>query len=312
MLYGAIQPGLDIIAPALLGLDPTNVEEIYYVMDETLISHLYIKSTIDIACWDILGKALDKPIYELMGGKQTEKPIIIGFLHRDFRVFDAKIRQELELFRNAGCKRYQTKASKGAAYAFEYIDYIRDLLLPGESLWLDANRAWTVGQAIQVADYARQRGVGLWLEQPCETYEMCRDVMRIGAVPVIMDECIIDINQLARAAYEGIGALSIKIDWMGGLTKSKLLRDFCVAAGIPVDIQSINGVNIADSYVAHLATSTPPHILGYVYAGQTVSDTRIADDGAQVTADWHLIPPDEPGLGVTPDEQRLELLQTWN
>jgi L-alanine-DL-glutamate epimerase-like enolase superfamily enzyme len=89
------------------------------VMDDTPIAQQYIKSTIDIACWDILGKALGKPVYDLMGGRQTEKPIIIGFLHRDFRTFDATIRQELELFRSAGCKRYQTKASKGAEYAAE-------------------------------------------------------------------------------------------------------------------------------------------------------------------------------------------------
>lgn len=311
MFWGAIQPGLDIIAPAVLGMDPTSIEAVFHTMDANLIAHEYIKSTIDIACWDILGKVLGKPVYELMGGKQTDKPIIIGFLHRDFRVFDAEIREELELFRRAGCTRYQTKASKGVSYAYEYIDYIRDMLLPSESMWFDANRGWTVGEAIQVADHARRRGVGLWLEQPCETYEMCRDVMRMGGVPVIMDECILDINDLARAAHEGIGALSIKIEWQGGLTKSKLLRDFCIGAGIPVDIQSINGTNIADTVVAHLAASTPSNILGYVYSGQTVSSSRIADDGAQVTDDWHLIPPDVPGLGVTPVEDRLELLQVW-
>jgi L-alanine-DL-glutamate epimerase-like enolase superfamily enzyme len=280
-------------------------------MDGALIGHEYIKSTVDIACWDILGKVLGKPLCDLMGGRQTEKPVIIGFLHRDFATYDAEIRRELDLFRRAGCTRFQTKASKGVAYAFAYIDYVAPLLRPGESLWFDANRGWSVGQAVQVADHARHRGIGLWLEQPCETYEMCRDVMRIGGVPVIMDECIQDLNQLARAAQEGIGALSIKIEWSGGLTKSKQLRDFCVAAGIPVDIQSINGTNIADSCVAHLAASTPPDILGYVYSGQVVSETRIADDGARVTADWHLVPSGGPGLGVTPDEGRLELLETW-
>jgi L-alanine-DL-glutamate epimerase-like enolase superfamily enzyme len=246
-----------------------------------------------------------------MGGMRTEKPIIIGFLHRDFLRYDAEIREELALFRQAGCKRYQTKASKGPEHACHYIDYIKNLLLPGESLWFDANRAWTVAQALHVVDHARHQGVGLWLEQPCETYEMCRDVMRLGSVPVIMDECIETVNELVRALNEGIGGLSIKIDWMGGLTKSKQLRDLCIEAGVPVDIQSVNGTNIGDSYIAHLAASTPPDILGYVYAGQTVSDTRIADDGAQVTEDWHLIPSESPGLGVTPDEGQLALLQEW-
>lgn len=318
MFNDAIQPGLNIIAPAVIGKDPRNIEEVYHTMDKQLLGHPYIKSPVDIACWDILGKWMDKPVYELMGGKQSPKPRIISFIHRDFHTFDEKIRKNFANFKAAGCTRHQTKAGKGPEAAIEYLEYVSDFFGKEDSMWFDVNRGWSVAKAVKVANAARALGVGLYLEQPCETYEQCREVMQIGGVPVIMDECIINMNQLVRAAREGMGGLSIKIGRVGGLTKAKQMRDFCIDAGIDLDIQSVNGSTIADSFIAHLATSTPPDILGYVYSGQTVSSTVLAEDGSHpggtakyTSPDWFLQASDKPGLGVTPDESQLTFLQSW-
>lgn len=318
MFSDAIHPGMNKLAPHVLGMDPRSIEEVYYTMDKYLLGQRYIKAGIDIACWDILGKSLDKPVYELMGGKQTAKPRIISFLHRDFDVWDEKIRFELDCYKQAGCTRHQTKAGKGPEAAIEYLEYVSKIFDKTDSMWFDVNRGWTVSQAQKVANAAKSLGVGLIFEQPCETYEQCRDVMNTTGIPVIMDECIITMSQLTRAAKEGMGGLSIKVGRVGGLTKAKQMRDFCVSEGIEVDIQSTIGNTIADSYIAHLGTSTPSDVLGYVYSGQVVSSTRLAEDGSQPKhssinpgPEWFLEASDKPGLGVTPDESQLRLLQSW-
>lgn len=309
---GAIQPGIDLFAPELIGKDPRNVEEIYHIMDNNLLGHGYIKSPIDNACWDILGKSLDKPVYELMGGMQTERPRIIAFSQRDYKKYHDKILTDLEKFRKAGCKRIQTKASGGPSYAIDYLEFISKHLRPDESMWFDCNRGWTVEQAVAVANKAKMMGVSLYFEQPCETIEQCRQVMELAGVPVIFDECILTMNDLARLGADGaIGGLSIKVGRVGGLTKAKQMRDYCYAAGITVDIQTINSSTIGDTLVAHLAHSTCPDIMGYVYCGSLLTSAALADDGAQFQEPWYLVANDKPGFGITPDEGVMKLLQAW-
>lgn len=82
MFPDAIAPGANLLAPSFIGKDPRNIEENYYMMDRLLMGHPYIKSPFDNACWDILAK----PVYELIGGKQTEEAKIIAFLHVNDRI----------------------------------------------------------------------------------------------------------------------------------------------------------------------------------------------------------------------------------
>ena len=65
--------GIAKIAGVLLGRNPENINEINSIMDNTLKGHPYVKSAIDIACWDILGKATNQPIFTLLGGMLQKK-----------------------------------------------------------------------------------------------------------------------------------------------------------------------------------------------------------------------------------------------
>ncbi len=61
--------GIQQIAPSLLGLDPTRIHDIYLTMDRCLKGHPYVKSALDMACWDITGKVAGLPVCELLGGR---------------------------------------------------------------------------------------------------------------------------------------------------------------------------------------------------------------------------------------------------
>ena len=67
-----VRSGLQEIGPKLIGLDPTDLDVLNRHMDAVLRGHAYVKAPIDIACWDILGKAAGLPVYQLLGGKAQE------------------------------------------------------------------------------------------------------------------------------------------------------------------------------------------------------------------------------------------------
>lgn len=61
-----------MMSKSLIGVDPTRLNHLNYIMDKTLKGHPYVKSAIDMACWDILGKVAGLPVCELLGGRYTE------------------------------------------------------------------------------------------------------------------------------------------------------------------------------------------------------------------------------------------------
>jgi L-alanine-DL-glutamate epimerase-like enolase superfamily enzyme len=134
--------------------------------------------------------------------------------------------------------------------------------------------------------------------------------MKMTGVSVLLDECVLNMRDLARAAIEGsIGALAIKTGRVGGPTPTKLMRDFCVNMRIPLYIQSTSGTEIADAVLAHLGHSTPPDILRYIWIGHTLCKSSIAD-GLSING-HKLIASDRPGLGIEIKEQNLTFLKSW-
>jgi L-alanine-DL-glutamate epimerase-like enolase superfamily enzyme len=152
--------------------------------------------------------------------------------------------------------------------------------------------------------------ISFYLEQPCETYEECRDVMRYSGTPVILDECMIKMRDLARAAVEGgIGGINLKIGRVGGPTKAKQMRDFCISMQIPVYPMTTNSTEIGDAVVTHLGHSTPEYLLRYATAAFSLSPSSTAD-GLSFIGN-KMIASDQPGLGLKVKEDNLTFLQSW-
>src|SRR5437870_11484516 len=68
-----------VLAPELLGADPTDIAAIDRIMDANCSRNWFAKSAIEMACWDIKGKAADKPVYELLGGPKRSREIPARF-----------------------------------------------------------------------------------------------------------------------------------------------------------------------------------------------------------------------------------------
>ena len=105
------------------------------------------------------------------------------------------------------------------------------------------------------ADAARVVGavadLDVYIEQPCMTYEESLSIRRRTSLPFVMDEVIGSVNDLTRGiAEDAFDVINLKISKVGGLTKAKLMRDLCVAHGIPMTIEDTWGGDIVTAAIA--------------------------------------------------------------
>ena len=289
-----------LVAPKLLGQDPRQIAQIERRMDHKVQGHGYAKAPFDAACWDILGKACDQPVWMLLGGKLTDGAPM-------YRVAPQKTTDEtlaeMQRYRDQGYRQFQIKV--GGDWASD-IDRIRSgvgLLRPGEKAMADANQGWRVDNAVRVARATQD--LDYILEQPCRTYEECQQVRRVAQQPMKLDECVTGIAAAQQiVADRGAEMCCLKISNLGGLSKARRVRDYLIDNCMPVVAEDTWGGEIATTTLAHFAASTPEEYL------QNTTDlmnynTRSTGVGGAWAQDGKLYAPDAPGLGVTPDFDSL-------
>ncbi|MEM9426449.1 MAG: enolase C-terminal domain-like protein [Pseudomonadota bacterium] len=289
-----------LVAPKLLGEDPRQVARVEAIMDHAVQGHGYAKAPFDAACWDILGKACDQPVWMLLGGKLTDGAPM-------YRVAPQKATDEtlaeMQRYRDEGYRQFQIKV--GGDWQTD-IDRIRQgvaLLQSGEKAMADANQGWRADNAIRVARATRD--LDYILEQPCRTYDECQWVRRVAEQPMKLDECLTGLDVAQRiVADQGAEICCLKLSNLGGLSKARRVRDFLVENRMPVVCEDTWGGEITTSVVAHFAASTPSEYL------QNTTDlmnynTRSTGIGGAVAREGKLFAPDDPGLGVTADFESL-------
>lgn len=290
-----VRAGLRQIGPSLMGLDPTNLGEINRRMDAALKGHPYVKSPIDIACWDILGKAAGLPLHALLGGAAQERVALYRAISQEK---PEEMARKVAGYRAEGYRKFQLKVGGDADEDIERIHACREVLQPGEVLVADANTGWTRVEAARVV--AAVADIDVYIEQPCPTFEECLSVRRRTARPFVLDEVITGPGMLLRGLEEdAMDIVNLKISKVGGLTRAKLMRDLCVESGIPMTIEDSWGGDIATAAIAHLACSTPePFCFSVTDFNSYV--TRPIAKGAPKRVAGFIAASDAPGLGVEP------------
>ncbi len=291
-----VRAGTGEIAPHLIGLDPANLTRVNDVMDAALSGHPYAKSPIDIACWDILGKSLDAPVCDLLGGVQGESVA----LYRAISQLPAdEMAANVASYREAGYRKFQLKVGAEAKADIMRIHAVRSILNEDEILVADANRGWQAHDALRVVNSVA--GLDVYIEQPCRSYTDSLAVRRHTNLPFILDESIDSLASLLRSFQDGaMDAVNLKISKLGGLSKTRTLRDVCVELDIPMTIEDSWGGDITTAAIAHLAHSTPQRCR---FSSTDFNDyVTIANaEGAPPRAGGTMIASRQPGLGVVPD-----------
>jgi cis-L-3-hydroxyproline dehydratase len=290
-----VRAGLEEIGPKVIGLDPTDLDVLNRHMDAVLRGHPYVKAPIDIACWDILGKATGFPVYKLLGGAAQNRIALYRAISQEApQVMATKIAG----YRAEGYTKFQLKVGGNADMDILRIRQTREILREGEILVADANTGWTRADAARVA--ASVADLDVCIEQPCPTYEECVSVRRRFNRPFILDEVITGTDTLMTAiADDAMDVINLKISKVGGLTKARLMRDICVYSGTPMTIEDTWGGDIVTATIAHLAQSTPEKFCFSATDFNSYGTVDIAT-GAPKRVDGYMTASGAPGLGVTP------------
>lgn len=287
--------GIQVLAPALLGQDPTQLVKLNRHMDATLKGHPYVKSAIDMACWDILGQATGQPVCNLLGGRYGD----------DFLLYRAISQEAPEAmagkvagYRAEGYRKFQLKVGGDPETDIERIRAVSAELQRGDVLIADANTGWLMHQAARVVRAVKD--IDVYIEQPCETFEECYSIRKMTDHPFVLDESIDGLPILLRAnSLQAMDVVNIKISKFGGLTKARQARDLCVSLGIAMTIEDSWGGDIITAAISHLAHSTPTELLFSSTDFNSYVTISNANDAPQRN-NGRLAASTAPGLGITP------------
>ncbi len=296
-----IRAGIETMAPFVLGLDPRKILDVERAMDLALPGHLYAKSPIDMACWDIAGQAAGMPIADLMGGG-GRAPVPIASSVGATTVEET--REVMNRYRARGYVAHSVKIGGDPARDIERVRDVEAHRRPEERVLFDVNRAWSRQQALRVMKATEDLGV--MFEQPCETLDDIAAIRPSHSAPVSIDECLVTLQDATRAARDGLAEVfGIKLNRVGGLTKAARLRDVALAHGIDMFIMATGGSVLADTEALHLAATVPDRALLGVWSCQDMLVEDVASGRGPRNMDGHLRLPEPPGLGVRPDEATL-------
>ncbi len=299
--YGpGARAGIAELAPHLIGEDPTQLERLNRRMDRALQGHPYVKSAIDMACWDVLGQVTAQPVCNLLGGRYGDDFVL-------YRAISQRSPEEMADsvtgYRAQGYRCFQLKVGGDPDTDVERIRAVAERLQLGDKLVADANTGWLKHEAARVVRGVRD--VDVYIEQPCLSYEDCLSIRRRTSHPFVLDESIDGIDVLLRAHADGaMDVVNIKISKLGGLSRARQARDLCVSLGLAMTIEDSWGGDVVTAAIAHLAHSTPPEFL-FTSTDFNSYVTVSTADGAPRRVGGRLAASTAPGLGVAP---RMEVL----
>lgn len=299
--WAEVRAALHTLAPGLIGCDPTNLSAVRRAMDAELLGGGYAKSAIDVACWDILGKAAGQPISVLLGGVLQENfPLYEAVPLRTPEGMAAFVVERQE----AGIHRFQLKVGNDPYEDAARTRAVVEVAEHDSIIVADSNGGWNL-RAAQIA-LREMAGLPIFVEQPCRETDDCTFVMRHSDLPLVLDESILTSTDVFRAKHDaGAVSINIKVSRVGGLTEAARMRDLMQELDMLVSVEDTWGGDIVTATVSHLAASTRPenfqnasfmndwtdgHVAGYL-------PRSIAGRGSAPTG---------PGLGISVSAEGLE------
>ena len=301
-----VRAGLEELAPAVLGLNPAHLDRINDTMDEVLVAHPAAKTPIDVACWDIFGKAANMPVCDLLGGRiDGSVPMISSIGSDDPEAMRENVaRHRAKGFLGHSVKIGSTTEEGGPALDAERIKACLSDNEPNEWFLADANGGLTVEHALRMLELL-PRGMDFVLEAPCASWSETLCLRKRSSVPILLDELLETEADLVQAirndACDGAG---LKISKQGGLTRMRRQREICRGAGLVVSIQDTVGSEIAFAAVLHMAQSTSRHMLRCALDTRSMVSKSTAEFDAPIVGGGARAP-SSPGLGIVPDLSAL-------
>lgn len=243
------------LAPILIGENPANIEQIHDLMHKTIIGVPTAKAAIDIACFDLLGKHLNVPIYALLGGRIHDYFSLTHVLSIDT---PQKMIQETLNHLEKGYKSFKIKAGKDSKKDVERIKSVSKAVNNQAKLCVDVNQGWeTPGKTLSVISQLQEVKLE-WIEQPviANNVEDLKAVKKKSNILIMADEAMLGIKDLQEIIKKkAVNKINIKLMKCGGIYPALKLTMLAGSSGIDCQIGSMVESSIGSAAGYHVAFS---------------------------------------------------------
>lgn len=304
---------VELFGRQIIGRDPFQIGAIHGALDHLFLQgNAGARSAIDIALYDIMGKASEQPIYNLLGGGfQT----VFGLLATTPRAEPRQMAEHAKRLLGRGYTCFEPKMTGHLESLDADADRLEAILeaVPGHALVIaDPNQTWgTAKDTIEILTRRFSGVANLAIEQPVQFH----DIKGLSAITqavtqkVIADEAIQNLSTMIEIASQRVAdVVSLKLGKCGGFYKALQMMRIAEAAGLPVRIDWTQGSALLDTATGHLhaAVRLVACDPGMDYQLR-IKDKPVAGGGA-VVRKGRLVMPDGPGLGLTVDEKLIRRL----
>jgi len=295
----------EYLAPALVGEEALDIEAAVRKMGRALAGNPFTKAVVELALWDILGKAANLPLYRLLGGAVRE------VVPLKFSISGASPSKAAELARWAAERGFKTMKVKVAMGPDDVarVHAVREAIGDDIRLGVDANGGWSPREAVQALRQMMLYRI-FFAEQPVPPLDVqwMADVRRQTELPVMADESLYSLQDAMALARAGAADMFSIYVGKSGLTAARKIAAVAEAAGLICTIGSNMELGVATAAMIHLAVSTPAidaetipcDILSHLFYDTNLLTQPLPVSGAEARA------PQGPGLGVELDEASLK------
>ena len=292
-----------LFAPLLIGADPFARNVIGAGLART-VGNYTAKGAVDIALWDIIGKSVGKSVHQLLGGFTPSVRVshMVGFAPAQEMVDEALLYRE-----KYGITSFKVKVGRRpVSLDVDACIALREALGPETDLYLDANRGWSASEAMSVARACAGLNM-LFLEEPCDAHELLgrKRLVTDSPLTIMADESVPSLGDVARELTNGgASAISIKTA-RTGFTESQKILGLCEGMGVDVimgnQIDSMLGSAATVAFGAAFQHSSyrAAELSNFMEFGDYLITEPL------VIADGRVAAPQNPGLGVTLDTDKL-------
>jgi len=297
----------------VLGMDATDVNGVWSrIYKFQLGSHgmgaacAMAMSGIDMALWDIRGKATGWPLYRLLGGRSRKIPAYAGGISLGIQPPQTLV-EEAKGFVAAGYKALKLRIGGDSVAAdIARVEAVRAALGPDIEILTDANTGYSLADARRAMPAFAACNVG-WLEEPfpAHDYRLYREAKGFAPVPLAAGENHFTRFEFSRLIEEGVvGILQPDLSKCGGITEALKIAAMASADKLPIHFHSSQGINMTAAVQVLSAIENG----GYFEADCSLDNPlrdKIIDPPIRVDADGTISPSEKPGIGVDVDEDMV-------
>ena len=310
----AIVSTVELFGRLVIGRNPFEIGAIHAAIDNLFLQgNAGARSAIDIALYDIMGKASGQPVYNLLGGAFQKT---FGQLATMPRAEPKQMAEHAAMLLERGYTCFEPKMTGHADSLDADADRLEAVLsvVPKSALVIgDPNQTWRTAKDTIEIFLRRFRDVpNVAIEQPVWYYDLKGLEAITRAIPqkVVADEAIQNLATMLEIAGRGVADMvSLKLGKCGGFYKAVQMMRIAEAAGLPVRIDWTQGSHLVDTATGHLHAvvrnvGCDP---GMDYQLR-IKDEPVKEGGVTWNAKGHIVMPDAPGLGLTVDEELVRRL----